>query len=242
MKLFYSVKGMLWNFFDKQFPIHNEIYTSFNWSCPARLNKFTSLIFCFMCVVAWQQVFAQASAPASINQELMVLSVGDKIPEELWDIPLKVVNHPEGKETIKLSDYRGEKLIILDFWATWCGSCLNSIREIRKMDLPSSVSIIPITSQTEEDLQKAKSLQHWFGDYRPFSIVDDSVFSSVFDVFSVPHIVWIQDGKVMGITFNPSLNQENLERAAQGDFEGLVSKQREVIGESPHRKEEGGDR
>ncbi|WP_257667471.1 hypothetical protein [Parapedobacter tibetensis] len=45
------------------------------------------------------------------------LQIGDTIPEALLNLPLQVVNHPEGKETITLADYKG-KLIILDFWAT----------------------------------------------------------------------------------------------------------------------------
>jgi peroxiredoxin len=32
----------------------------------------------------------------------------------------------------KLSDYRG-KIVIMDFWATWCGPCLKSMPEIQKL-------------------------------------------------------------------------------------------------------------
>src|SRR5690606_23251256 len=44
------------------------------------------------------------------------LRIGDPIPEAGWHMPLPVVNHPKGKDTVTLHDYR-DQLIILDFWA-----------------------------------------------------------------------------------------------------------------------------
>ena len=38
---------------------------------------------------------------------------------------------PDGK-TVRLSDYRG-KVVILDFWATWCGPC--------KVEIPTLVDL-----------------------------------------------------------------------------------------------------
>ena len=56
------------------------------------------------------------------------LKIGDAIPEELWTTPLSMVNSPE--KTTTLAKDR-DKLILLDFWATWCSSCL---KNFPKMD------------------------------------------------------------------------------------------------------------
>jgi thiol-disulfide isomerase/thioredoxin len=55
------------------------------------------------------------------------LTVGDTVP----DITIRnVYNYPDS--VIKLSDLKG-KLTILDFWATWCGSCLSAFPEMHDL-------------------------------------------------------------------------------------------------------------
>src|SRR5690606_20797345 len=90
-------------------------------------------LLCFMLFnlsTAWAQ--SAESRTAEGQSEIKPLQIGDTIPEELWNLPLQVVNHPDGKDTITLNDYRDKKLIILDFGGTICPPCIASLRHLEE--------------------------------------------------------------------------------------------------------------
>ena len=79
------------------------------------------------------------------------LEVGDTIPKVLWELPFQTVNHPSGKKNILLQDFQ-KKLIILDFWATWCGSCISAFPKTKRIEkqFSENLQIIPITTQDQK--------------------------------------------------------------------------------------------
>lgn len=155
--------------------------------------------------------------PCSAGQQIQdtgKLSIGDTIPDELWNLPLQVVNHPDGKKTITLADYK-DKLIILDFWATWCSSCiknfpkLNTIRNENKEQLQVLLVNSRSTRDTHDKAEQFLSKRQ--KDYNLTSIVADTVLTKLFPHRSIPHYVWIKKGRYLATTNGEDLTNENVQ-------------------------------
>ena len=152
---------------------------------------------------------------SSVNSmaQTAALNIGDKIPEKVWNLSLQVLNHPQGKKTISLNDYRG-KLIILDFWATWCAACIANFPKAGGIQdsLPGKVNFLAITYEDENkasaffESRRAKGISYDFP-----SVVHDSALKSLFPHRGVPHYVWIDPaGTVRAISTAERLTIENI--------------------------------
>lgn len=167
-------------------------------------------VFCF---IMFSDARAQSQEILGANAGLMdirPLQIGDTIPEELWHLPLQIFNHPNGKDSITLNDFRG-KLIILDFWATWCGSCIANMPKVSRLqeELNDDVQVLLIA---KENLPKVGQ----FFQRNPFSlisVVNDETFNRLFTHLSIPHYSIInKQGTIQAITSSDQITTENIRR------------------------------
>ncbi|MFD2554202.1 TlpA family protein disulfide reductase [Sphingobacterium tabacisoli] len=148
------------------------------------------------------------------------LQIGDAMPDELWHMPLQVVNHPEGKEYIKLIDYSDKELIILDFWATWCGSCIKNFPNLydHKVGHAKDINVLLVNAASTRDTPEkvGKLLKENRNRYNFTSVVKDTILDKLFPHRTVPHYVWIMHNRLVAVTEGEDITDANIARAIQG--------------------------
>lgn len=133
------------------------------------------------------------------------LHVGDTMP----DIPLgNVMNNYTGKT--RFSDFKG-KLVILDFWATTCTSCIALFPHMEQLqkEFGDSIQIILVDIE-ETQKQIEERLSRFKGKIKlpnlPCIVADqeytsselrNSSFFKLFPIREVPHHVWIDGNRVI---------------------------------------------
>lgn len=156
------------------------------------------------------QLLLQAVIPAHPQG----LTIGDKCPDLV--IP-SVINHSSG--SARLSDFRG-KLVILDFWSTWCSPCVAALPRMDSLQraFGGRVVILPVTTQKKEMITAFWQKNRYTQNLDMPVVVEDSVLSASFPHEGVPHEVWIDgDGIVRGITTEQYVNSHNIQRLLDGD-------------------------
>ncbi|MCF8451730.1 MAG: TlpA family protein disulfide reductase [Pedobacter sp.] len=127
------------------------------------------------------------------------LKIGDKVP----DITINnIINYKSS--SAKLSDFKG-KLLILDFWATWCSPCVAMIPRLDSLQkaFGDKIAIISVTYQSEKEIKAFMSrLQaQKKAVYHLPEVVADQTLHRLFPHQQLPHYVWINaEGIVQEIT------------------------------------------
>lgn len=161
------------------------------------------------------------------------LNVGDTIPEYLWHLPLQVANHPEGKETITLGDYRG-KLIILDFWGTYCTTCIFNMPYLHKLAGQSNgtLAVLPVTREKGDYVARFLTTNARLNPLALSSIVEDQTLYNTFPSQTLPHLVLIdQHDRVRAITQAEYLNESLIASLAADRQEVYIPMKREGLGQ-----------
>jgi thiol-disulfide isomerase/thioredoxin len=95
-----------------------------------------------------------------------------------------------------LADHRG-KIVVIDFWATWCKPCLSALPSLEKLAREPDVEVLTINL---DDPARAFSMFQTSG-YREMALLaDDGEVSQRYGVSTIPHTVIVdRDGTVRDV-------------------------------------------
>lgn len=150
------------------------------------------------------------------NEEVKPLMVGQRVPEGFWT--KQHLFYMDGDTVRKdLSEYKG-KLLVLDFWATWCAICLAQMKEKQLLfsTYPDETTFLMVNSLRTKDkyeaiqARKDKISESSLGG-KIESIIEDSYLQGLFPTKSYPRYVWIgPSGNVVAITMALSVTEGHL--------------------------------
>jgi thiol-disulfide isomerase/thioredoxin len=161
-----------------------------------------------------------------LSAQNLIPPTGIKIGEKIPDIVIsQIINYSAG--SARLSDFK-DKVIVLDFWATWCSSCIANFPKLYalKNKYPTQLQVLLVDSRITRDneqmvraFMEKRKLQ-----YRLPSVVNDTSLIRLFPHQSMPHCVLIKNNVVLAITGADGITGETIAKFIEGKGSPLFVK------------------
>jgi thiol-disulfide isomerase/thioredoxin len=143
------------------------------------------------------------------------LNIGDTISNDL------VLGVLMDSTEIKLADL-GKKIIIIDFWATYCQACINSLPDLQAIQdkYGEDIQVLLVTSESktrvEGVLERSEVLKN--ADIRLPFLINNRSLKQVFPHVTIPHVVVIDSsGSIRAITHSSDISESNVKRLLLGE-------------------------
>lgn len=156
------------------------------------------------------------SFPLSAQKPLQ-LHAGDKAPATFWTTKHEIYEKGVFK-TRDLSEYK-DKLLILDFWATWCTACFGKMETLATLTTkyPQDLRVLLVnasgTGYDHKEISERIDGVDWLKrKFELSTVVLDSTLIKHFPTRVLPRYVWIIDGSIHSITSSEFVDADNVER------------------------------
>ena len=127
-------------------------------------------------------------------------------------------------EWVSPDQLKGETLTVLDFWATWCKPCLNSIPELNSLYLKyknQGVNFIGINTDAPRNRSKVKPMVNALGLDYPVLLDPDGLLMNDLNISGLPTLI-IFDNKGKRLYFHEGF-KEGDEKIIGQKIENLLS-------------------
>lgn len=133
----------------------------------------------------------------------------------------KIINSTE--TSAKLSDFKS-KVVLLDFWATWCLPCIQTFPHLEDLQkkFGNDLKIITITDEPEDRINQFLKKKNIL---LPIAIDTNRTLAAAFPHRMIPHTVVIdQNGIIKAVTTPEEINDDILKQIISGQQINLPEK------------------
>ncbi|HEX5219126.1 MAG TPA: redoxin domain-containing protein [Verrucomicrobiae bacterium] len=144
--------------------------------------------------------------------------------------PLKIKEWIKGK-SVDLASAKGNQVLVVEFWATWCGPCRTSIPHLT--ELQKKFKDVGFIGVSDEDAPTVKKFVNKMGDQMDYTVaIDDDRQTSkgymeAFDQNGIPHAFIVdREGRVVWQGHPMDGLEEALAEVVSGKFDLAKAKKR----------------
>lgn len=170
-----------------------------------------------LCVLAFLCPFI-ASMAQTVKSKIY-LKPGDQMP----NVTISNIVNSKYKRA-SFSDYKG-KVVLLDFWNSWCSSCVEAFPEIDSLQrqYKDRLQVLMVNPKRNHDSPRAVQsvidrANAWSThQFKVPVVAGDTAITENFTFKGVPFYVWIgADGKIIAFTGKAEVTGRNIELAIAG--------------------------
>ena len=147
--------------------------------------------------------------------------------------PLEIAEWVKG-DAVDLSAVKGKKVVVVEFWATWCGPCKVSIPHLTEMQKKYASRGVTIVGVTDEESSKVKPFVNEQGDNMNYTVAIDrnnatsDGYMKRYEQNGIPHAFVIdKEGRVAWHGHPMSGLERVLDQIATGSFDLGLEQKRE---------------
>lgn len=141
-------------------------------------------------------VVSIAALKIEAKDKIETLSIGGNAPE----VSVEIVNTKEYGKKFSLADFK-DKVVVLEFWATWCPPCRESIPHLSKLqeEHGDKIIVIGVSTEGKKDVEKFYKKQ----ENMKYRVAVDKkektskTYMEGFGVNGIPHAFIIKEGKIL---------------------------------------------